>query len=143
MMPFLRTRGPSLAVVVLVLVCISMLQAGISYSVWQGPLQKFQPTAFRVLVTGFYGLRISLLLLLAMLWLLDRKRALFRAIIVTNVYFTLGLLVDVISLIRVLGGLREAQALLIDAALMSVSNIFIFSIWYWIIDPPGVEEEPR
>jgi hypothetical protein len=120
-----------------------MLQAGISYSVWQGPLQKFQPTAFRVLVTGFYGLRISLLLLLAMLWLLDRKRALFRAIIVTNVYFTLGLLVDVISLIRVLGGLREAQALLIDAALMSVSNIFIFSIWYWIIDPPGVEEEPR
>ena len=33
--------------------------------------------------------------------------------------------------------------MLIDAALMSVSNILIFSIWYWIIDPPGVEDAPH
>jgi uncharacterized membrane protein len=26
---------------------------------------------------------------------------------------------------------------------MSVSNILIFSIWYWIIDPPGVQNESR
>jgi hypothetical protein len=78
-----------------------------------------------------------------MLWVFNRKRALFRTIIAANVYFTLGLLGDVISFIRVLAGLREAQALLTDAALMSVSNILIFSIWYWIIDPPGVEDEPR
>jgi hypothetical protein len=50
----------------------------------------------------------------------------------------------VIALMGVLGGLRQAaQALLIDAALMSVSNVLIFSIWYWIVDPPGVEDEPH
>ena len=28
----------------------------------------------------------------------------------------------------------------LDVALIAVSNILIFSIWYWIIDPPGVVE---
>ena len=143
MMLFRRARGLSLAVVVLVMVLIAVLQAGISYSVGQGPLRKLEPTAFPVIVVGFYALRITFLLLLAVLWLLNRKRGLFRIIIAANIYFTLGLLVDVISLIRILSGLREAQALLIDAALMSASNIFIFSVWYWIIDSPGFEDEPR
>jgi hypothetical protein len=88
--------------------------------------------------------RIILLLLLTVLWTLNRRRALFWAIIAANAYFTLGLLVDVVSLMGVLGGLRQAaRSLLVDAALMSVSNILIFSIWYWIIDPPGVEDEPH
>jgi uncharacterized membrane protein len=26
---------------------------------------------------------------------------------------------------------------------MLITNILIFSIWYWIVDPPGVEEDPR
>jgi hypothetical protein len=44
----------------------------------------------------------------------------------------------------VLCGLRKAApSLLIDAAFMSVSNMLIFSIWYWIIDPPGIEDEPH
>jgi hypothetical protein len=129
-------------VVVLVMFLIAGLQAGISYSVGQGPLRKFESSLFIGLIAGLYALRAILLLALAVLWVLKRKRALFRTIIAANVYFTLGLLLDVISLLQVLGGLREAaQALLIDAALMSLSNMFIFSIWYWIIDPPGVEEE--
>jgi hypothetical protein len=91
-----------------------------------------------------YELRIAFLLLLATLWALNRKRALFRTIIAANIYFTLALLVDVIALMRVLGGLQKAApTLLIDAALMSLSNMLIFSIWYWIIDPPGVEDEPH
>ena len=141
---FLRARGPSLAVVVLVMFLIAVLQAGISYSVGQGPLRKFESTAFLVLAAGLYTLRIALLVLLVLLWALNRKRALFRTIIAANAYFTLALLLDVISLLQVLGGLREAaKPLLIDAALMSLSNMFIFSIWYWIIDPPGVEDEPH
>jgi hypothetical protein len=40
--------------------------------------------------------------------------------------------------------LREAaQSLLVDAALMSSSKLFIFSIWYRIVDPSGVEDEPH
>ena len=143
MMFFVRNRGRSLLVVVLVMFFIAALQGGVFYSVGLGPLRKLESATFLVLVAGFYSLRIAFLLLLAILWVLNRKRALFRTIIAANVYFTLGLLVDVISFIRVLAGLRAAQALLIDAALMSVSNILIFSIWYWIIDPPGVEDEPR
>jgi len=141
-MLFLRARGLSLAVVVVVMLFIAVLQAGISYSVGQGPLRKFESTAFLVLATALYAIRIALLLLLVMLWVFNRKRALFRTIMAANVYFTLALLLDVISLLQVLGGLREAaKPLLIDAALMSLSNVFIFSIWYWIIDPPGVEDE--
>src|SRR5262245_17433384 len=117
MMHFLRARGRSLALVVVVMILITGLQGGISYGVWQGPLRKFEPTSFPVVVAGFYALRIILLLLLAMLWVLNRKRALFSTIIAANTYFTLGLFVDVISLIGILRGLREPKALLIDAAL--------------------------
>ncbi len=43
---------------------------------------------------------------------------------------------------EVLAGLssRSAGTLITDVALIAVSNILIFSIWYWIIDPPGVVE---
>ena len=147
MMLFLRARSLSLAVVVLVMFLVAVLQAGISYSVGEGPLRKFESTAFVVLMAGLYAMRIALLVLLVLLvllWVLNRRRALFRTIIAANAYFTLALFLDVISLLQVLGGLREAaQSLLIDAALMSLCNMFIFSIWYWIIDPPGIEDEPR
>ncbi|MBO9651698.1 MAG: hypothetical protein J7605_24595 [Variovorax sp.] len=142
-MNFLHARGTSLGVVVLVMWLVTGLQAGISYSVGEGALSNLEPGAFHVYIPVFFALRIALLLLLALLWLLGRKRVLFLVIIAANAYFTLALLLDVIALMRVLGGLRQAAAsLLIDAALMSLSNMFIFSIWYWIVDPPGVEEDP-
>jgi uncharacterized membrane protein len=34
---------------------------------------------------------------------------------------------------------RDVSELLIDVVDMAVANILIFSIWYWIIDPPGVD----
>jgi hypothetical protein len=144
---FFRERGLSLANVVLVMFLITASQAGISYTVEMGPLRKlglFESNASRTIEAGLYSLRIVLLLLLATLWALNRKHALFRTIIFANIYFTLGLLVDVISLMGVLGQLRkEAPSLLLDAALMSLSNMLIFSVWYWIIDPPGIEDEPH
>jgi hypothetical protein len=144
MMPFVRRRGFSLAGIVLVMVLIAVLQAAISYSVGRGPLRELEPSAFPLVAAGLYALRVAFLLLLAVVWVLGRKRTMFRALIAANVYFTLVLLLDTFALIRVLGGLREAAAtMLLDAALMGVSNILIFSIWYWIVDPPGVEDEPR
>jgi hypothetical protein len=144
MVSFLHARGLSLAVVVLVMCLISALQAGISYSIEFGALEEFESTIFRIITAGFYALRMCLLLLLGTLWLLNRKHTLFQFIIAANAYFTLALLLDVILLMRVLGGLQKAApTLLIDAALMSLSNMLIFSIWYWIIDPPGVEEDPH
>jgi hypothetical protein len=144
MVHFIRTRGLSLAVVVLVMVFISALQAGISYSVALGPVKELESNIVGWLLAGLYAVRMALLLALAALWALNRKHALFRTIIAANTFFSLVLLVDVIVLMRVLGGFdRAAPTLLIDAALMSLSNMLIFSIWYWIIDPPGVEEDPH
>jgi hypothetical protein len=144
MIRFLRARGASLAIVVLVMFLVSMTQGAISYSVGQGPLRQFVPSHLPVILAVLYATRIVLLALLVFLWAFNRKRALFHAVIVANTYFTLKLLLDTSALIGVLGGFRQAAlAMLIDAALMSLSNILIFSIWYWIIDPPGVEDEPR
>jgi len=49
------------------------------------------------------------------------------------------------ALTDVLAGLttKTAQVLLVQVFFMAVANILIFSIWYWIIDPPGVEETQR
>ena len=73
---------------------------------------------------------------------MGRRRAAFRVIIVANAIATVVLVTDVASLLSVLSGSNSsaASALLFDVALIAVSNILIFSIWYWIIDPPGVIE---
>ena len=34
-------------------------------------------------------------------------------------------------------------ALLVDVVLMATANILIFSVWYWIVDSPGMKEIPR
>ena len=80
---------------------------------------------------------------MAVLWAL--KHALFQLIIIANALCTIALLIQTSSLISALfGGASEAiNALLLDVALMATSNILIFSIWYWVIDPPGIEDVSR
>lgn len=138
---FLRERGRGLALVVGVLAIISLLQGGLSYSLVLGSFRdrlNLTPllTILQWLVRG------GLLVLAGTLWMLKQKRALFRVIIVANAFFTAILLPDVGFLLSVLSGStpRAAAALLTDVALIAASNILIFSIWYWIIDPPGVIE---
>jgi len=57
-----------------------------------------------------------------------------------NTLVTLALLTHTSGLFAVLfGGASEAvHALIVDVMLMAMSNILIFSIWYWVIDPPGI-----
>src|SRR6516162_3050348 len=31
----------------------------------------------------------------------------------------------------------------LDIVLMGISNMLVFSIWYWIVDPPGVEGQQQ
>jgi len=58
-----------------------------------------------------------------------------------NAISTIALLIDTYVLAHVLAGLsaRAVEDLLVDVALIAVSNILIFSLWFWIADPPGVE----
>ena len=94
--------------------------------------------------TSLVILRFGLVALMAVLWALRRKHALFQLIIIANALFTIALLIQTSSLISALfGGASEAiNALLLDVALMATLNILIFSVWYWVIDPPGIELDP-
>jgi hypothetical protein len=132
--------------VVLVLLAILLLQGAISYSVAFGRLDRYAPgLRGSPLAEGWLALRVLLLLLIVGLWLFNRKRVLFRAIIMLNGVFTLGLVGNMVALVTVLTGFtaQDVQTLMTGVIFMAVSNILIFSIWYWIIDPPGVEETLR
>jgi uncharacterized membrane protein len=131
--------------VVLVLLIILVMQSAISYSTTFGRLDSLTTEFRRGLSTGWLIFRGAMVLLIIMLWFFDRKKQLFKVIIFANVMLTLGLLMNMIALTDVLGGLTTlaAKALVVEVSIMAITNILIFSIWYWIIDPPGVEEEQR
>jgi len=132
--------------VVLVLAAVFFLQASISYSISYGPLDSLIPgMKHGALPTAWIALRVILLVVVVVLWLMGRKQALFTTIIATNSVFTLGLFINMIALLDVISRFSSGsiKALITDIIIMAVSNILIFSIWYWIIDPPGVEERER
>jgi hypothetical protein len=145
-MNYLRARTFSLSVVVFVLLIILLLQSMISYSSMFGRLEQFitglsQP----LLATAWLVLRFGLMLWILILWVLNKKRQLFKLIIFLNGILTLGLLLNLTVLGDVLLGIsaQAIKTLLIGIVFMVITNILIFSIWYWLIDPPGVEENPR
>ena len=94
------------------------------------------------MLVGWIVLRSALITACIALWLLNRKSLLFRAIVLTNGLLTIGLILNVVGLSATLMGFsaRDVPTLLVDVVDMAVSNILIFSIWYWVIDPPGVDE---
>lgn len=143
---FVRTRSPSLLMVVLMLLLIVMLQTGISFSLTFGGLGARIPIFdYAAVSSAWLALRLLLVGLAAALWLLNRKRALFRLIIVTTAALTVGLFLNMTALVDALAGASShaARLLLRDVVFMAASNILIFSIWYWVIDPPGVDETQR
>jgi hypothetical protein len=123
----------------------SLGQAGISYTMAFGALSAVLPRDRSGVATSLVILRFGLVALMAVLWALRRKHALFQLIVTANALFTLALLIQTISLISALfGGASEAiNALMLDVVLMATSNILIFSVWYWGIDPPGIEDVSR
>jgi hypothetical protein len=132
--------------VVFVLLVIVILQASISYSTTFGPLSRYVPgIEDSPLASGWLALRVILIAVLLFLRLLTRRRHLFRAIIITNGLLTLGLFMNMSALLDSFSRLssQAVQSLVVDVVLMAVTNILIFSIWYWIIDPPGIDETKR
>jgi len=131
--------------VVLILLVILIMQSEISYSTTFGRLNNLMPGIRLTLSTGALVLRGALILALIALWIMNRKRTLFKTIILANGVLTFGLVMNVAALADALVGVtkQNAQVLLADVVLMALTNILIFSIWYWIIDPPGVEENQR
>ena len=139
---FLHKRGIALALIVLVMYLIAITQGAVSYTMTLGQLKGRLWHDVDLFTFAQYSIRGILLLVMTALWL-DRKRALLRVIVVANSLFTVVLLVNTGFLMAILAGLssRAVGALIADVLLMAVSNILIFSIWYWVIDPPGVIED--
>lgn len=141
MIGFFRQRGISLALVVFVMLLDAIVQFFISYTFAFGELQHPLGLDLSALATAGHYVRMGLMAWMAVLWMLNRKRTLFRLVIFVNAAATLVLILHVTFLCSVLAGLnaRIAAEMLADVVLMAVSNMLIFSVWYWVIDPPGVE----
>jgi hypothetical protein len=110
-----------------------------------GALSGLLPRDRSTMTTVLVIVRFGLVALMAILWAAGWKRALFRMIVIVNALFTLALLVHTSALTTVLfsGASEAVNGLLVDVVLMATANILIFSVWYWIVDPPGVKEIPR
>ena len=140
MMKSLRFHISSLATVIVVLILTIFIKSKVSFSFMFGALNLQKPDLIGYL---WLALRIGSVLAVILFWRLDRIKNLFQAIFITNSMLTLGL---VASTARMIGVLFEnikhlnANPLLTDVILMSVMNVLTFSIWYWLIDPPGIDE---
>lgn len=145
MRSFFRDRGLGLAAVVLIMFVISLAQTGISYTMTVGALRHHLPVDLFDVVHTLVVIRFGLVAAMVVLWVAKRRRRQMQVIVFANAMFTVALLGHTAALIATLfGGASEAiGALMLDVSLMVVSNILVFSIWYWIIDPPGVEQMPH
>jgi hypothetical protein len=144
---FFIDRGPGLSVVVLIMLIVSMVQSSISTSLFYGTVVALlspvitEDAVLREVAPALEIMRSGIVVAAAILLLFKRKTWLFRLIIADSFLFTLGLLGQTGSLLEELFGSAkiDPHTLMRNVVLMIVSNILIFSLWYWIIDPPGVE----
>src|SRR6516164_4870169 len=137
-----RDRGVSLALVILIMFAISLGQTGISYTMAFGALSALLPRDGSSIAPSLVILRFGLVALMAVLWALRRKHALFQLIVVANALFTMALLIQTDSLISALlvGASEAVNALMLDVVLMLTSKILFFSVCYGLIDLPGFED---
>ena len=134
-------RISSTGTVVLVQALTLLIQSGLTASMALGGFAD-DTAGLRQFQLIWLGLRALAILVVVVLSLTTLKEALFKAIVSANVLLTLGLLVSTAGLIYILTGnaTGHGAVVLTDVLLTAVANVLIFSIWYWIIDPPGIDE---
>lgn len=91
---------------------------------------------------------LAVMLTLALcFWLLGRRRAFRRTVLVYLSIAVLSLLMDCISLVSTLGertmGTGGAFQLMWDAGLTWSANVLTFAIWYWFLDQGGPDRRGR
>ena len=125
---------------------ILVLQSRISYGLTFGRLAPFitdmNATTFRAI---WFWLRALSIIIVLILWLMNHTNGIERAIIIANALFTLGLLMSTLTIVDVLTGFTTdvITIILADVVLLATSNVLIFSIWYWLMDPPGIAAVSR
>jgi uncharacterized membrane protein len=121
----------------LVLVIIEVLTNFLSENLTVGqltPNEQLMP--HRQLYDLWLGIIILCLLAAVILWTLNDVRRLRVAIFLLNGLFTLQLFVaTVLIVVRLLQSEKVAvTTLLVDGFVIFVTNILVFSLWYWYID---------
>jgi hypothetical protein len=143
-------NGPSLkrlsanATVVMVMVVILVVQLQVSYSLTFSSGEDIFGPLIDWISISFIVLRVVALSLVIAMWALDRQTSLFRWIVVATALFTFGLLMNIVNLcFQVIATFEDSapQVLFSDVLALMVTNVLIFSILYWIIDPPGILEK--
>ena len=143
-------NGPSIkrlsanATVVLVMVVILVVQLQVSYSLtFRSGEDIFGPLIDWISLLFIIIRAVALSLVIAM-WVLDRPASMFKWIVITTALFTLGLLMNIVNLcFQVIATFEDnaPQIMFSDVLALMVTNVLIFSILYWIIDPPGITEK--
>ena len=121
----------------LVLVIIEVLTNFLSDNLTVGqltPNEQLMP--HRLLYNLWLGLVILGLLAAVILWTLNNSRRLRVAIFLLNGVFTVQLLVaTLLIVVRLVHSDKvTVTTLLLDGVVIFVTNILIFSLWYWYID---------
>jgi uncharacterized membrane protein len=121
----------------LVLVLIEVLSNFLSDNLTVGrltPNEQLMP--HRLLYNLWLGLIILGLLVAVILWTLNNSRRLRVVIFLLNGVFTVQLLVATVLIVVRLAHSDKVTVttLLLDGVVIFVTNILIFSLWYWYID---------
>jgi hypothetical protein len=101
------------------------------------PLDRFMPHAPAVLAWELllYCLGVTALLL----YLTGHTTGILEWALVSNLFFTGNLLLNVWDLVLALPERvgSDGWALLLDGLLIWLSNVLLFSVWYWLVDGGG------
>jgi hypothetical protein len=133
----IRLRFNAHAWALLVLVIIEVLTNFLSENLTVGQLTlNEQLIPRRQLYDAWRGLIFLLLLVAVILWMLNNGRRLRGAIFLLTGLFTVQLFVaTVLIVVRLLQSTKvEVTTLLVDGLVIFVTNILVFSLWYWYID---------
>jgi hypothetical protein len=90
------------------------------------------------------GIKVLVLVPIIVFWLLDRRRWLRLALLISLGLLTLELLSSVSFLVVSLTSdtSRNAVGLVRDTIIVALINILIFSLWYWMIDAYPLQPRP-
>ena len=82
------------------------------------------------------GVNVALLVVIAILWIANSTALMRRAILLTNGLFTAQLFLAVVLIVARLAQSLKASVgtLITDAVIIFVTDILIFTLWYWFID---------
>lgn len=134
---FIRSRLNSGAWALVILVVTEILTSFVSREITIGKLSPNEQVLSRAtLYYGWVALIIACIVFAAVLWTLNDLEHLRLAIFAINGILTLQLFVAcVLLVVRMIQSVKiSVTTLILDAVIIFITNILIFSLWYWFID---------